>query len=319
MKKLGVVLGAGSAYGFAHIGVLKVLEKNNIKISYISGTSIGAVIGALYASGISAIQLENIAKETKITDLLDFTVPKSGFLYGKKIEDLISKLTYKKEFKDLAIPLAVVAADLTSGEKIVFTAGHLARAVRASISIPALFMPVQQHKHILVDGAIIDPIPIDVVKEMGADVIIAIDLTVPTKYKKGRALIPKANSFTEEVQKQFIHSIVYNFNQFLMTKNRLGFLYKLFFKIIRPNRIEGYIKRLISKNYTTPDILKIILKTENLMINELAREKLKDADVIIRPNLQHITSYEFNKIDYYVKEGEKSAELVMPKIKKLLK
>ncbi len=170
-KRLGIALGAGSARGFAHVGVLKVLDKHNIKPDYLAGTSMGAVIAAAYAAGRSVEDMEQILKKTDWNNLLDFTKPKLGLLQGKEIEKKLSWLFFDKEFKDLKIPLRVVAYNLTKNEKVVFKSGDVASAVRASISIPGIFTPFVIKGDEFVDGAIADPTPYEVARKMGADVV----------------------------------------------------------------------------------------------------------------------------------------------------
>lgn len=173
--KIGLALGGGSARGFAHIGVLKVLEKAGIKVDYLSGCSMGALIGAFYASGMKMSMLERLSKAVGRRDWLDLTVSRLGFVSGNKIEQIIYFLTRRSHFSDLKIPLAIVAVDLYTGQKVIFKEGLVARAVRASISIPGYFIPVEMDGKLLVDGGVLDRIPADIVREMGAGYVIAVD------------------------------------------------------------------------------------------------------------------------------------------------
>lgn len=175
--KIGLALGSGGARGFAHLGVLKVLHEENIPIDYIAGSSMGALIGAFYCSGLDLEKLYKIAKAFKRKYYLDFTVPKMGFIAGKRVKELIKLFTHGKNIEDLEIPLSVVATDLIKGERVIFTNGPIADAVRASISIPGIFVPEKKDGRLLVDGGVIDRIPVQVVKEMGADFIIAVDVS----------------------------------------------------------------------------------------------------------------------------------------------
>lgn len=174
--KVGLALGAGGAKGLAHLGVLDVLEKANIPIHFIAGSSIGAVIGSFYAAGTRLDLLIKLAQELKNNYLIDFCISKMGLIKGKKAEAIIRLMTHNKNFKDLNIPLAVVATDLITGERVVFREGNVAQAVRASIAVPGVFQPVIKGDKILVDGAVIDHLPAQIVREMGADLVIAVDL-----------------------------------------------------------------------------------------------------------------------------------------------
>ena len=175
--KIGLALGSGGARGFAHLGVIKVLAENNIPIDYIAGSSMGSLVGCFYASGLDLGRLYKISTAFKRKYYLDFTVPKMGFIAGKRIKDLIRFFTKGKRLEELNIPVSVVATDLMKGEKVIFTEGPIDEAVRASISIPGIFVPEKKNGKLLVDGGVIDRVPVSVVKEMGADLVIAVDVS----------------------------------------------------------------------------------------------------------------------------------------------
>ncbi|MGM9925261.1 MAG: patatin-like phospholipase family protein [Bacillus sp. (in: firmicutes)] len=175
--RIGLALGSGGARGFAHIGVLKVLKEEQIPISYIAGSSMGALVGSLYAAGTDFDQLYKIATRFKRKYYLDFTVPKMGLIKGNRIKEFIGIFTNWKNIEELDIPLAVVATDIKTGEKVVFKEGSAADAVRASIAIPGIFKPEKIGNHLLVDGGVADRVPVSVVKEMGADYVIAVDVS----------------------------------------------------------------------------------------------------------------------------------------------
>ncbi|QJW44374.1 patatin family protein [bacterium BFN5] len=174
--KVGLVLGSGGLRGLAHVGVLKVLEKENIPIDYIAGCSIGALIGALYCSGHSPDTILKLAKHLKRRHWLDFVVPKMGIFSGDKVLETTRLLTQQKSFADLNIPLAIVATEINKGQEVIFNEGDLAKAVRASVSVPGVFVPYQWNDMLLVDGAVVNSTPIDVVRKMGAELVIAVDL-----------------------------------------------------------------------------------------------------------------------------------------------
>ncbi len=174
--KIGLALGSGGLRGTAHIGVLKVLERETIPIDYIAGCSIGSMIAALYCSGYTPEQILNLAKKIKPSFWMDFIVPKMGILAGDRFLETMRILTRKNQFSDLSIPLAVVATEITSGCEVVFTEGDVAPAVRASISVPGIFVPFRIGEMLLVDGAVLNPTPLNVLEEMGAEIIIGVDL-----------------------------------------------------------------------------------------------------------------------------------------------
>ncbi|WP_417900648.1 patatin-like phospholipase family protein [Bacillus haimaensis] len=175
--KIGVALGSGGARGFAHLGVLKVLQDENIPIDLIAGSSMGALVGSFFAMGHDMDRLYKIATAFKRKYYLDFTVPKMGFISGNRVKDLFRMFTQNKNIEDLAIPLSIVTTDLEKAEKVVLTSGSIADAVRASISIPGIFVPEKLNGRLLVDGGVVDRVPVSVAKEMGADLVIAIDVS----------------------------------------------------------------------------------------------------------------------------------------------
>ncbi|HZK43250.1 MAG TPA: patatin-like phospholipase family protein [Syntrophomonadaceae bacterium] len=175
--KIGLVLGAGSARGLAHIGVLQVFEENNIPFDFIVGCSMGAMVGGIYACGTNLQILDKMIESMNHNLLYDVQVPRLGFIAGKKISAFLELMTKKKEFDDLIIPMSIIATDLIRGEKVIIEEGLLAEAIRASISIPGVFHPIKKDDMVLVDGAVIDRLPIDVAREKGADIIIAVDVT----------------------------------------------------------------------------------------------------------------------------------------------
>lgn len=174
--KIGLALGSGGARGFAHFGVLKVLKEEGISFDCVAGSSMGSIVAVLVANGLDLEMCIQLALSLKRHTWLDFTVPKRGFVVGDKIRELIRLLTHQKRLEELQIPTAIVATDLLTGERVVFREGPADLAVRASISIPGIFEPVEWENRLLVDGGVIDRVPISVVREMGADIVIAVDV-----------------------------------------------------------------------------------------------------------------------------------------------
>ena len=179
-KKIGLALGSGSARGLAYIGVLAVLKKEGIPVDLIAGTSAGAVIGALYAQGKNVGQIKELALSLgwkKLAPLVDPSLPITGLIKGRKIRNLIAPIIGRDiKFSDLKIPLTCVATDIDTGEEIVIDQGSVLEALRASISIPAIFTVVKWKGRYLVDGSLVNPVPVSVAKRMGADFIIAVNV-----------------------------------------------------------------------------------------------------------------------------------------------
>ncbi len=179
-RKVGLALGTGAARGLAHIGVLEVLEKECIPIDMIAGTSTGATVGALYAQGKDASMIKSLALDLswkRLASLVDLTLPRTGFIQGKKIKELLKLIISGDiEFSDLRIPLACIAADIMTGEEVVISHGSVLEAIRASISIPVIFTVAKWKGRYLVDGSLVNPVPVSVLREMGADFIIAVNV-----------------------------------------------------------------------------------------------------------------------------------------------
>lgn len=178
VSRLGIALGSGGAKGLAHIGILKVLERQGIPISFIAGSSIGALIGGLYASGMGADQLEEIAGFTNWRELLSLIDPtiRQGLIRGEKIIRFLEGLVGKKKFQDLTVPFKAIATDLLTGEMVAIDHGEVAIAIRASGAYPLIFQPVEWEGRLLVDGGLSAPVPAEVTREMGAEVILAVNL-----------------------------------------------------------------------------------------------------------------------------------------------
>lgn len=174
--KIGLALSGGVCYGVSQIGVLKVLEKAHIAIDCLAGTSAGAIIAAAYASGLTCDQIEHLGIQTKWKDFFSFHPSRMGLVSSAAIEDYIRKYLKVEKFKDLKKPLAVVATDICSGNEVIFTHGSLAKAVRASCSIPGIYAPVDYAHHQLVDGGMSENVPVRALKALGADMIIAVNV-----------------------------------------------------------------------------------------------------------------------------------------------
>lgn len=173
---VALVLGSGGARGYAHIGAIQVLEANGIQPDLIVGTSAGSIVGSLYASGMSADEIREVALNMKPKDVREIRLDKKGVLDGKKVEDYVNKQVNNTPLERLKIPMYVVATELQQGKKMVFNAGNTGQAVRASVSIPSMFIPALINQKEYVDGGLVSPVPVDVARDLGADIIIAVDI-----------------------------------------------------------------------------------------------------------------------------------------------
>ena len=182
MPKIALVLGGGAARGFAHIGVIRVLEQEKIPIDLIVGTSVGSLIGAIYAYDVNSFELEWSAFTLERDDIFDYGLMTVftglGAAKGEKLEEFVTTRVPIADIEDLKIPFAAVATDLNRGVRVVLDRGPVARAVRASCSIPVVFQPVEHQGGLLVDGGLLDNLPVSVARERGADIVIAVDISV---------------------------------------------------------------------------------------------------------------------------------------------
>ncbi len=178
-KTLGLALGSGGARGVAHAGFLHALEEEGIKPDYVAGCSMGAVIGGCYASGMTAEEIRKVVLELRPIDILDISpvvISKMALLRSKKVRDLLIKYLKVKNIEDFPIPFRCVATDLYSGKLHVFKDGDASIAIQASSTIPSVFRPIEFGGELLVDGGCLCRVPVRVVKEMGADVVVAVDV-----------------------------------------------------------------------------------------------------------------------------------------------
>ena len=175
--RIGLALGGGAAKGFAHIGVIKMLEANGLKPDMVAGTSAGSVVGALYASGMNAFELQEKAVALDETSIRDLQWSAGGLVKGQKLQDYVNAQVRNRPLEKLGLPFVAVATRLEDGKRTVFARGNTGQAVRASSSIPGVFEPVQIGKQHYVDGGVVSPVPVDAVRELGADIVIAVDIS----------------------------------------------------------------------------------------------------------------------------------------------
>lgn len=286
MKKVGLVLGGGGARGYAHIGVLKVIEKYNIPVDFIVGSSMGSIIGACYAAGMPIEEIEKTASNMshlKFLQLLDFNFPRKGLISGKILERYFDELIDGKTFKDLKIPFVVTATDIITGREIVIKEGSVAKAVRASISIPGIFVPVKHDKYILADGSIINFCPVNVAKAIGSDIVIAVDVS---------SEIDSTNSFIN------MKKSVDGMKNFFEKNRYIG------------KERHGNIYRKIRN--TIPDVFKYTYRSLQLVESDTTEEYFySNCDnndiIIIKPDVKDIKWYKFDLAGECIKRGFVSA------------
>ena len=297
--KFGLALGSGSARGLAHVGVIQVLEAYGIPIDMIAGTSIGSVIGSLYASGASIEELEKAALSMKISktlSLLDLALPHSGFIRGDRAEEILNKIALEdKTFDDLNIPFSAVATIIENGTEVVINQGKVIDAVRASISIPGIFTPVKYQDYYLVDGGLVNPVPVDVVKSMGADIIIAVSLAKI----KSRTITLDMDKATDNIKE-------------IKVKSKDP---KIDLKSIMHQKIED-----AKSSLNAPGIFHIITQTIDIMESKIIERSLEGAGIVIVPfGLENINDFDFDKAEQLIKGGIDSTMIKAAEIKTVIK
>jgi NTE family protein len=180
---IGLALGGGFARGFAHIGVLRVLEENDVPISHIAGTSVGSILGAAYASGAPLERLIDTCRTLRLRDIARWRVSRLGLASNSCLGSLIERVFESRQFEDLRIPMSVVATDLASGEPVVFTHGPLVEVIRASCAFPGLFEPVELGTRFLADGGLVAPVPTVAARNMGAKIVVGVSVGLHDGYR----------------------------------------------------------------------------------------------------------------------------------------
>ncbi len=191
--KIGVALGGGAAKGFAHIGVIKMLEANGFEPVVVSGTSAGSVVGALYASGMDAFQMQQKAVALDEASIRDVRLFSGGLVQGRKLQDYVNEQVGNRTAEQLKKPFAAVATQLETGDRAVFVRGNVGQAVRASSSIPGVFEPVTIGGKTFVDGGVVSPVPVDAARQLGAEFVIAVDISSKAGGQRPTSLLGAVN------------------------------------------------------------------------------------------------------------------------------
>ena len=250
--RVGLALGGGAARGFAHIGVIQVLEEAGIKPELVVGTSAGSLVAALYASGRSGAALAQLAQTMDEGAITDWVFPARGLIRGDALARYVREHTAGRTIEQMPMPLGIVATDLDSGAPILFQRGDTGAAVRASSAVPAVFQPVRIGTREYVDGGLASPVPVRFARQMGADIVVAIDISTPP---------------------------------------------------------DGA---------PTGDVFKMLLQTFSIMGKSISHFELRDADVVIRPNLQGVGSADFAARMRAIARGREAAQAVLAELRSRL-
>ncbi|MGE5552383.1 MAG: patatin-like phospholipase family protein [Betaproteobacteria bacterium] len=200
--KVGLALGGGAARGLAHLGVLEVLTRAAMPVDLVVGTSIGAVIGGLFAAGVDLSWLERLACSLEWQHLVQLVVPRLGFVRAEQLLQLLRTLTKGKSFDQLQTPFAAVAVDIERGEEVILQKGPVAEAIVASASIPGIFVPQRWGERLLVDGGVLNRVPLDVTRRLGAEVVVAVDVGLEEPVTQVKNIIDIMNQSFEIMQRE---------------------------------------------------------------------------------------------------------------------
>jgi predicted acylesterase/phospholipase RssA/CRP-like cAMP-binding protein len=284
---VGLALGTGAARGLAHIGVIRVLEREGIAVDVVAGSSMGSLIAAAWAVGKSADEMEAIALRIKgkraFLKLLDPVFPGSGIIRGMRVQNFLHTIVDDLTFADTFIPLKIIASNLTTMEEVVFEQGRLIDAIRASISIPGVFRPVSSNGHKLIDGGITDPVPVNVLAKAGVTKIIAVN-TIPN---------------IEEMKQRERHRT----------------------EMARDSRRERDTgMRETGPLIETPtNIINVYMRSMHVMQSRMAEDACVNADVVLRPMVPEGVWYDFYHPEQYIRAGEQAAEAALPQLKELVR
>ena len=292
-KTVGLVLGCGSSRGWAHIGAIEALEDANIPIDLIVGCSIGSYIGAIYASDSIKSLKDFVLKMDgkKVFSYFDIVLPRSGLLDGtKKLRELFSIHTDVQNFSELKIPVMMVATDLETGQKVVLKSGKLLNALRASMSIPGLFAPARIKNRWLVDGGLVDPVPVSVARAVGADIVIAVDLSSGfiSKQKQKKQKFQSKNTPLEQEEKK--NELIEKLSKYYENAG---------------SSFKNKINDLFKKEASTPDIIETVTTSFNIMQDRITRINLAvtPPDVLIQPHLGELKMLDFDQVEHTIEEG----------------
>lgn len=296
-KLIGLALGSGAAFGYAHLGVLKVLEEERIPIDIVAGSSIGALIGVLWASGYDFQGLRGIAesldKKTmffKLVGFPDLSLPHRGFFKGLQLKRFFRHYLRRTTFSELRVPTKVVAADLFTGEEVVFDEGEVVDAIRASVSIPGIFRPVHMKDQMVIDGGVVDPLPVKVLHRFGVKKIIAVNV------------LPSSEDHTQ--RREFYEALVKERRREIEMKSFL----ERYFYVLR----ERFRRRF------RDNVFNVLMNSIQFLEYGIAESNGEGADILIHCVLPNSHWAEFYSVDKFIRCGEERARKQLEDIKRLV-
>jgi NTE family protein len=330
-KKTGFALSGGAARGLAHIGVLKVLDQHGICPDIIAGTSIGAVIGALYASGLKALEIEKLALGLdfkRIFSLVEISLPLTGLIHGKRVVALLESILGQTTFDQLKCDYACVTTDIMTGQQVILRDGSLVEALRATISIPGIFTPVLIDDRYLVDGGLVNEVPVSACRALGAEYVIGVNVIpdpshflrkakeeentrasrpVAAQPEIGNKDDPEPDAHTGLSLRSRLDDIEHAIKTFLQGHQKESS--SLPAKEPEQSSFENSRHTLVK----APSLIDIISQTVSIAEYRIAIDNLRDADLAIIPNTNDIGFWQFDKVAQAIISGEQAAIQVLEK------
>jgi NTE family protein len=297
---IGLALGSGSARGWAHIGVIQALNEAGVPISYVAGSSIGALVGGAFCAG----QIGELEREVRHLDwrrlasMVDIALPRSGLLAGEKIITFIRHLIGGCLLDELPLPLWAVATSLRTGKEVWIRQGPAVEAIRASMSVPGIFTPVRQGTQWLVDGGLANPVPVSVCRAMGADVVIAVNLNADI------LLRPDKNQVSKEIRPSSIrvHRFQHTFRHYWQQRGK---------------HFRQFLPLPTQTKEPSLSIFEVLLYSLQVMQDRITRHRLAadPPDFLITPAVRHIQLIEFHRADEAIAEGIRATQAVLSAIR----
>ncbi|NJL98776.1 MAG: patatin family protein [Synechococcaceae cyanobacterium SM2_3_2] len=351
-KTLGLALGSGGARGWAHIGVIRALMEADIPIHSIAGASIGAFVGAIHAAG-ELDELEAFVRELDwkgIMALFDLTFPTSGLLDGNKVYELLTQHLLDLNIEDAGIPFCCVATNLITGQEVQLQTGCMADAVRASISIPGVFTPFERDGCFLGDGGIVNPVPVNVVRQMGAEVVLAINLNhTPSpitseeeeeEVEEKKVVDPDPTQDNRDpskletaIEQTATNAKTENDARDIPQRNspeqeetniitRIRQKYRSFQETLQEG-VQDKLNRWLPEQKdekSSPNIFDIIGTTLNVMEQQITRQRLEQSppDLLIQPDLSNFGIFDFDQADAIIKAGYRQTQAQIPQLRDLI-
>ncbi len=301
--KIGLVLGSGASRGWAHIGVIEALEKHGVQVGVITGASAGSFIGAAYAGG-GLDQVKKFALDMDwkaVLSYLDLAFPRSGFIEGHKVAKLIELFTKIDKFEDLKIPLIMVATNMFTGKQVTLSKGSINQALRASMAVPGLLTPKLINNEWLVDGGVVNPLPIDVCRDAGADIVIAVDIN--SERTASRKHPPQDADWVKNAEK--------------MEKKRLEVIKSWTDKFGSTGKSLGSkIDQWFTREAPSPHIFEVLGSSLNIMQKKIEAMNLQThkPDILLAPRLGDMHFFDFDHAERAINEGYKCCEKSIPDI-----